>query len=267
MDSDPADRQNFDVRIQGSLTLSCGDQSSGCAISMGSRRARQPGRKTRERGDRTRDRILDAAERLFAKHGYDGVSLRTLATAAEAQLGLVHYHFGDKLDLYRALWARWFPAADLNAPSQAGLALPVGAPLESNIRSFVDHFYGPLMSVFQNPRGRHLLTIVGREMSDPKEASRGLVKKYLDPRAKMLVNDIHTLMPSLTKGEVTLAYNMMIGIATSIFVQHARIIRMSHGAVNVKEMVKSLPAVTEFVVGGWVGIFESSRKRRTGKSR
>jgi AcrR family transcriptional regulator len=227
---------------------------------MSSRKARQTGRKTRVRGDRTRDRILDTAERLFAKHGYDGVSLRTLATAAEAQLGLVHYHFGDKLDVYKAMWARWFPA-DLHLPFEARLELSTDAPIESNIRSFVDHFFGPLISVFQDRRGRHLLSIVGREISDPKEASRGLVKKYLDPRARLLVDDIHTLMPSLTKGEVSLAYNMMTGIASSIFVPHARIVRLSPGPIKVEEMIKSLPTVIEFVVGGWMGIFESRSAR------
>jgi AcrR family transcriptional regulator len=210
--------------------------------------------------------MLDVAERLFATHGYDGVSLRALAAAADADIGLLHYHFGSKLDLYRAVWARWFPPVDMNKPSLARPALPTDAPLESNVRTFVDRFFGPLMILFQTPRGRHLLTILGREISDPKGASRGVLKTFLDPRASLLVDDIHALMPSLTKGEVSLAYHMMTGIANSVFVQHARPLRQSRAATQVNATLKSLPAVIDFVVGGWIRIYESSVSRHFGKA-
>jgi len=212
--------------------------------------------KSRIRGDRTKSRILDAAERQFAKHGYDGVSLRALAAAADAQLALIHYHFGSKLDLYRAVWARWLTPFDLSKPSPVRPELPAGVPLEANVRTFVDRFFEPLIRLMQTPRGRHLLTILGREMSDPKATARGVLKLYVDPRLKLLVGDIQRLMPSLTAGEVSLGYNMMAGIATSVLVNHARIMRTSRGVSTVDDLLKSLPAVITFVVGGWLGIHQ-----------
>jgi AcrR family transcriptional regulator len=44
-------------------------------------------------------RILASAERLFADHGFDGVSMREIAANAKAQLALIHYHFGTKLNV------------------------------------------------------------------------------------------------------------------------------------------------------------------------
>jgi TetR/AcrR family transcriptional regulator, regulator of cefoperazone and chloramphenicol sensitivity len=49
---------------------------------------------------RTRDRILDVARELFAQHGYNGTTVRDIATAAEANLAAVGYHFGSKDALY-----------------------------------------------------------------------------------------------------------------------------------------------------------------------
>ena len=46
------------------------------------------------------DRLLDAAERLFGEHGYDGVGMRLLAEAANVNLGAATYHFGSKQALY-----------------------------------------------------------------------------------------------------------------------------------------------------------------------
>src|SRR4029077_2217789 len=55
---------------------------------------------------RTKERILRVAERLFAEHGYDGVSMRALAAGASVQLALLSYYFGNKLGVYRAVFER-----------------------------------------------------------------------------------------------------------------------------------------------------------------
>src|SRR5690349_20167187 len=45
----------------------------------------------------TRERLLDAAERLFAEHGIGAVSLRQINAAGGARnVSAVHYHFGSK---------------------------------------------------------------------------------------------------------------------------------------------------------------------------
>ncbi len=54
----------------------------------------------------TRDRLLDVAERLFAEHGFDAVSLRAITTDAGANLAAVNYYFGSKEALIEAVVAR-----------------------------------------------------------------------------------------------------------------------------------------------------------------
>jgi AcrR family transcriptional regulator len=55
----------------------------------------------------TRDRILAAAERLFAEHGVIAVSNRQVAEAAgQGNTAVVGYHFGAKTDLVRAIVQR-----------------------------------------------------------------------------------------------------------------------------------------------------------------
>jgi AcrR family transcriptional regulator len=49
----------------------------------------------REAGLRTRARLLDAALDLIAERGEDGVTLRELTDAAEANVAAVSYHFGS----------------------------------------------------------------------------------------------------------------------------------------------------------------------------
>jgi AcrR family transcriptional regulator len=54
----------------------------------------------------TKERILDAAERIFAEHGFDACSIREITAEASVNLASVHYHFGSKEGLIKAVWER-----------------------------------------------------------------------------------------------------------------------------------------------------------------
>jgi AcrR family transcriptional regulator len=59
------------------------------------RTGRRPGRQD------TRDAILAAARDAFAEKGYDGASIRYIATSAGVDPALVHHYFGTKDQLFR----------------------------------------------------------------------------------------------------------------------------------------------------------------------
>ena len=58
------------------------------------------------RGAATKDKILDAAEQLFTEHGVGATSLRSIVAEANVNVASVHYHFGSKEDLIRAVIQR-----------------------------------------------------------------------------------------------------------------------------------------------------------------
>lgn len=55
--------------------------------------------------------LLDTGEELFAKHGFDGTSVRMLAAKAHCNLALISYYFGSKEGLYEAILLRHFERA------------------------------------------------------------------------------------------------------------------------------------------------------------
>jgi len=63
-------------------------------------------RKTREEALATREELLDAAERVFRKHGVGHTSLAEVADAAGVTRGAIYWHFKDKADLFQALVKR-----------------------------------------------------------------------------------------------------------------------------------------------------------------
>ncbi|MBC8158842.1 MAG: helix-turn-helix transcriptional regulator, partial [Alphaproteobacteria bacterium] len=99
----------------------------------------------------TRERLLEAGLRLFAAHGYDGVSTRQLAGTADVNIAAIGYHFGGKKDLYHAV-------VDHQVTETAPIVGPVAAGVLAGIEkcgkdrrslagiviSFVDRLLGAL---------------------------------------------------------------------------------------------------------------------------
>ena len=51
----------------------------------------------------TRNRIIEHAAALFAERGFEKVTVREICDTASVNVAAVNYHFGDKLELYRAV--------------------------------------------------------------------------------------------------------------------------------------------------------------------
>lgn len=68
---------------------------------------RPPGRRSRAESARTRGRILDRAERLFARRGFRGTSLREIAAGCGVRPFTIQHHFASKAGLYQAALDRW----------------------------------------------------------------------------------------------------------------------------------------------------------------
>jgi TetR/AcrR family transcriptional regulator, transcriptional repressor of aconitase len=74
----------------------------------------------------TRDRILTAAERLFAEEGFSGVSMPTIAEASGITAGAIYKHFDGKDDLFFEVvrrTVRSVPAPEAAEAATAGIAL------------------------------------------------------------------------------------------------------------------------------------------------
>jgi AcrR family transcriptional regulator len=100
----------------------------------------------------TRERILAAALEVFAERGFDGARTRDIAERAGANLGLLPYYFGGKLQLWRAAVASAFEELqrELLAPDAGD-----DADLERLLRGFV-HFVAkrPAFMRLMNDEGK-----------------------------------------------------------------------------------------------------------------
>jgi AcrR family transcriptional regulator len=102
---------------------------------------RLPGRRSQAEALRTRARILDRAERLFARRGYRGVSLRELARACGVRPFTIQHHFGSKLRLYQAVLCRW----DEEILARVSRALDASGDFPALVERVVDDLFDFLL--------------------------------------------------------------------------------------------------------------------------
>lgn len=121
----------------------------------------------------TKERILQVAVPLFASAGFDGISMRAIAKAAEIQPPSLYNHFPDKQALYLGAMAYAFAdkATGIGETARAG-----GTPQE-RLHGFVDRFTA-LMA--EDPDFRQLLQ---RELLDGDETRLRMVAEqvFRDP--------------------------------------------------------------------------------------
>ena len=115
----------------------------------------------RETGLRTRTRLMDAALDLLAERGEDGVSLRGLTDAAQANVAAVSYHFGS-LQSLRDAAIEYALEHYLDAQQEAVSALGAEASLEALAAAFAR----PMM---------HALAVGGRELDVMRIVARASV--------------------------------------------------------------------------------------------
>jgi len=144
----------------------------------------------------TKERILTAAEKLFAAKGYDAVTIREVTSKAKCNLSLVYYYFGSKKKLYLEVFKnRWVQRAlELHRTFFGVIEEQKPQSLEEIIRILTEIYLERKMDV-ENIQVH--LQLIARELQKPTEALdlvfhevmkpffsklEELIRPFIDPR-------------------------------------------------------------------------------------
>jgi AcrR family transcriptional regulator len=117
-------------------------------------------RKIRADGAQSRERLLLAAMRLFAEHGFAPTSTREIALAAGTNVASIAYYFGDKAGLYRAAFSE---LAACPVKDAAAFSDP-----DATLREALQAFYAMLLGQLrQGELARVSMRLWFREMLEP----------------------------------------------------------------------------------------------------
>jgi AcrR family transcriptional regulator len=160
--------------------------------------------------DTTRDRLLDAAERLFAQHGYQATTMRAVTTEAAANIAAVNYHFGSKQGLLEAVVHRALGPVVEERRSRLDALEAVGDP---SVEAIVDAIIAPLIErVGAEPEGSRVIRLLGRLFVDPDPEMRALVKAEVSEAEKRQLGMLEHALPEIPREELWLRMRSMFAV-------------------------------------------------------
>jgi AcrR family transcriptional regulator len=207
--------------------------------------------------EQTKEKILNAAERLFSERGIDGVSMREIASAAGVQLALISYYFRTKEGLYRAVFQRRIaPVSTERLSTLRGLMMRKSPP--PTVEEVLEALARPWVEL-RDKRGGLLYTrLIAREVGDPREASRGIVRDLLDPIALEFIGALEKVLPNHPKSEIHWTYHFFIGGLLLVLLKQERIDRLSGRVVDLAHGEQ----VIEEIVGLFARALRNSQKAK-----
>lgn len=195
----------------------------------------------------TGERILDAAERLFAQSGYDGVSLRAITGEAGVELALANYHFGPKTELFRAVVQR--RATALNGERLAALER-LGA--DATIEQLIEAFSGPFLelSVRGGEGWKNYARLIAQTANSPRWTA-DIMSAEFDPVAGEFIERVRVCFPGADPTDVYWAFHFLLGAMTLTFAETGRIDRLSGGLCTTSDLDAIHARMVPFLAAGF----------------
>jgi AcrR family transcriptional regulator len=189
--------------------------------------------------------ILLAAEKLFAQQGYDAVSLRQIAEEAGVPLALVGYYYGQKHELFEAVFAHWQGTIQERL---AGLAEALAAPARERLQRIVGAFTQPVLRLRASAEGEYYARMVARELFHARGHTDRVLREFFDPLAHAFIDALHGVLPHAARAEVAWCYQFMLGVLLH-HISDDRVERLSRGACHAADPAVA-PMLDRFILGG-----------------
>ncbi len=195
----------------------------------------------------TRDRLLDAAELHFARHGFAGASLREITSDAGANLAAVSYHFGSKEELFVAVVGRVMAPINeerlklLDAAEEraGGRALP--------IEELIEIVVGPVLRARANGDRGCSLRVFARSQLEDAELWKRLVDGPLKVVKPRIESALARALPTLTPQEIAYRMHFMMGAVKSVAADQHALRTLSRGLCDPDDVDRTLSELVRFL--------------------
>lgn len=198
----------------------------------------------------TRTALLDAAERLFAEHGVDAASLRAITGEAGANLASVHYHFGSKEGLVRAVFRRRLEPVNRERIArldrlEEAMETP---PLEDVLTAFV----APVLHMSQEAgeAGRGFAQLVSRTLAGADPHLRHLILEEFEEIKRRFFAAFRRALPELDRDELLWRVHFMIGSLAHAAGSSHLVAEISGGKVDTSDVSATIERLVRFSAAG-----------------
>lgn len=197
------------------------------------------------------DHILDAAEDLFSKRGFDGVTVRQVAELAAVDPALAHYYFATKQGLFDAVLAR---RAQLLFSGRMGAfdayeAACRGKPtVEGAVAAFVLPFFERARTGDEG--WKNYFRLIAMVNNDASHVAVSIMSLF-DPLVHRLIALVKQALPGAPEEELFWSFHFFTGSLTLALSRTGRLDRVSSGRCRSDDLVSIEPRLIAYCAEGF----------------
>ena len=209
------------------------------------------------KAEETRERILDAAEALFAKRGFDGVTVRQIMSEAGADVALAYYHFKSKRDLFDAVLLRRVGTLNdlrLKALEQVEQRHADDQP---SVEEIIAAFTEPLLQILEDDpdEWRDYMALIAQINNSPEWGGE-LMTRYFDPLVSRFLDALRKALPDCNEEDLFWSYHFLSGALTLTFAETGRLDNLSDGVCHSSDMQAAKARMARFIAAGFLALCE-----------
>jgi AcrR family transcriptional regulator len=217
------------------------------------RRRTRRGRPLKDEGaPDMRDRILDAAEEHFSRHGFWGVTIREVAQEAKVDTALLHYYFETKRGLFDAVFAR---RAEIVNQERIDSIDAYVAQAGENITAegVIDAFLQPILkrAAQGDQRWHNYFALIAQVNNTPAWGGETMGRTF-DAVIQRLVAALRKALPDASEQDLYWSYHFLSGALTLTLSQTGRIDRLSNGVCKSNDFDSIRARMTPFIASGFL---------------
>ena len=201
--------------------------------------------------DSTKDRILAAAEELFARTGVARTSLRAITALARVNLAAVNYHFGSKEGLVEEVYRRRLEP--LNRARLANLERLERRARKASLEEVLEAFMSPVAQLARDPAqgGPTVMRLLGQTHAEAEEPFKawfaGEYKRVLERYHKALCRTL----PGIPPEDVRWRLQFLVGALTYPVAERQLVELVSGEAMDPADVNHVVQRLLPFVAAGF----------------
>jgi AcrR family transcriptional regulator len=202
----------------------------------------------------TKEKLIAAAERLFAGHGYTNVTVRAIAAEAGVNWSLVGYHFRGKEGLLSEVYRRHCRTLNAERLRLLGRTRPGKQRLAQVIEAFVRPALAEIHTDGRQSGFSRLRAILAAEDTD---LLNQLVAENFDVSSRTFIAALRECLPALPQDEILWRFHFMLGTIYYSVASPQRIKTFSKGRCDPGSVEDTVAHLVPFLTSA----FRAPRRR------
>ncbi|WP_419727890.1 TetR/AcrR family transcriptional regulator [Lichenicola sp.] len=209
--------------------------------------------KAAQRADTT-ELILDAAEHLFSRHGFYGVTLKDVAGRVGVHHTLLNYYFDDKPALFEAVFARRAAVSvsrRMQALDEYEAACNGSPTVEGAVHAFLDTDFDLYIEGGESWKNYGAL---GAQVASTPEWGADLMNRHFDPVVMRLIGLLRQALPDCPPEDIFWGYHFITGALLLTLARTGRIDTLSGGLCRSDDFPAVKARMARFMAAGLVAM-------------